>query len=73
MDKDLKEIYERGSIDILYRKGFISHIPKQYLDISRKVDELKASGLRQSQAVRMVAKNMRISARTVQRAVQKTK
>lgn len=52
----------------LYQAGLISYIPKLYIDIAEKKESLMATGMNNKQAEKALAKDMRISRRTVRRA-----
>ena len=60
---------DRKTIDELYAKGLISHKPRRDLDICEKVTQLVKGGMKNSHAVMKLAHDMRISKRTVYRAL----
>lgn len=56
------------SLKALYQAGLISYIPTLYIDIAEKKESLKATGMNNKQSEKALAKDMKISPRTVRRA-----
>ena len=56
------------SLTELYKAGLVSHKAKFYIDVANKKESLKATGMNGKQAEEVLAKDMRISERTIRRA-----
>jgi len=62
----------RDTLNKLYRNGLISYKPIFYLEVKDKVRQLKASGLKHTEAINMVARDMRVSRQTIYKAIRLT-
>ncbi len=59
----------RYTLEELYRKGFINASVINYKNIINKVDQMKATGMNKSSAVKYVADMQKITIQTVYKAL----